>query len=140
MPNKLTKEQLEALALNLTFPFHLVKLMCDDYVISLSVQPKNKGGMSYCIAMYIDGHIKGMWYSSANEHPEQKFLNKRINPLYRKSDIAKVEKEHGKRAAKRFVDKYQKTLVFYSPFWPSGKAALNHLNRVCESIEVLESI
>lgn len=140
MPNKLTKEQLDALAQNLSFPYHFVKLMCDGYTVDLIVAPKNKTGMSFCVETYINGTFKGEWFSSKNTYPEQKFLNRRTRQLFNKAAIERYEKNLGKRYAKQFMAGHQKTIVVYSFSWPSGKAALNHLNRVCESIEIVESI
>ena len=140
MPNKLTKEQIEALAQNLSFPYHFVKLVCDGYTVDLGVSAKTKTGMSFHVVMRINGTIKGAWLGSKNTHPEQRFLNKRTRQLFNKAAIERFEKSLGKRRAKQFMIEHQETIVSYCFTWPSGKAALNHLNRVCESIEIVESI
>lgn len=47
-----------------------------------------------------------------------------------------MEKAIGKRAVAKDRD-YSKTVTSYMPDWASGKAAINHLCKVCESVELV---
>lgn len=132
---KLTKEQMTELAQKLTEPWGHVKLLCDGFKIDLQVQ-RCKGGMTYRVMTFINGQFKGLWISSTEEHPEQKFLRKSVRPLYSAAQKAKLEKIYGKRAVAK-DEHYQKKYVTYMPDFASGKAAISHLCKVCESIQVV---
>jgi len=134
---KLTKEQKTELAQKLTSPWGAVKLICDGFTIDLQVQ-RMKGGMSYRVMTYVNGQFLGLWVSSTQEHTEQKFLRKSARPLYSAAYKAKMEKIFGKRAVAK-DESYQKKHVTYMPDFASGKAAISHLCKVCESIEIVEA-
>ena len=54
---------------------------------------------------------------------------------YTPADKARMEKSLGKR----FVAKdpwFNKTFISYDMSWPSGKAAIAHLCRVCDSVQL----
>ena len=68
--------------------------------------------------------------------PEQKFLNRKETPCAKPSEKAKAEKIFGKRAVAK-DPWYSKKIVTYDISWASGKQAINHLCRVCESIEII---
>jgi len=132
---KLTKKQKTELAQKLTSPWGSVKLICDGFKIDLQVQSL-KGGLSYRVMTYVNGQFKGLWVSSTQEHPEQKFLRKSARPIYSAAEKARMEKIFGKRAVAK-DERYQKKFVTYMPDWASGKAVISHLCKVCESIQVV---
>ena len=68
--------------------------------------------------------------------PEQKFINRKEIPCAKPSEKAKAEKIFGKRAVAK-DPWYSKKIVTYDISWASGKQAINHLCRVCESIEIV---
>lgn len=136
MSMKLSKPQIEVLAASLAHPFGSgVKLLCDGYTITLRVEAAEK--MSYRVMTYVNGEFKGLWRSAKNECLESKFLRKLVKPLCSPSSKRKAEKVLGKRYVKK-NPYYSETQTSYWPDWSSGKAALNHLNRVCESISLVE--
>lgn len=132
---KLTREQKDRLAQTLTSPFGGVKLLCDGYQITLVVERFK--GMRYRVMTYVDGHFKGEWVDPDNNAPESKFLHKMVIPACSPSRKREVEKALGKRYVKN-NPYYSKTIPYYRPDWASGKAALNHLCKVCESVEIVE--
>lgn len=132
---KLTKEQMTELAQKLTSPWGEVKLLCDGFTIDLQTQ-RCKGGMTYRVMTFVNGQFKGEWVLSTEEHPEQKFLRKHVRPLYSASHKATLEKIYGKRHVAN-TERYQKKFVTYMPDFASGKAAISHLCKVCESIQVV---
>lgn len=130
---KLTKEQKETLSKSLESPWGAVSLICDGDRIDLQVQ-KGKG-LTYRVVTFVNGKWEGKWMSGTAEHPEQKYLNKKTRRLHSPSFIKQMEKIFGKRAVAKDPT-YHKTFVTYDVSWPSGKAAINHLCRVCESVEI----
>ena len=134
---KLSKEQKAELAQKLISPFGHVELLCDGYRIALQVQ-RGKG-LTYRVVTFVNGEWKGIWCSGTENYPEQKFLNKRTNLACSPSLKAKMEKILGKRAVAK--DPYcSKTFITYDISWASGKAAIAHLCRVCDSIEIAPEV
>lgn len=134
---KLSKEQIDVLAASLAHPYGSgVKLLCDGYEVALQVQ-KGKG-LKYRVMTYVNGCFRGVWCGlSKQECPEQKFMRKLVRPRCSAKQKQKMEKIMGKRHVNN--DPYYKEVqTSYWPDWPSGKAALNHLNRVCESVRLAE--
>ena len=131
---KLTKEQKEMLAETLTTPWGGVELLCDGYRIALQVQRVKE--LTYRVTTFVNGKWEGKWMSGKEAHPEQKFLNKKTHRACSPSFKAKMEKIMGKRAVAK-DPYYSKTFITYDVSWASGKAAITHLCRVCESVEIV---
>jgi hypothetical protein len=133
---KLTDEQKAACIEKLNSPWGSVKLRCDGHNVFLQVQRYK--GLTFRVMTYVDGHFLGKWISATERFPEQKFLRPEVRPVYGKSFIRDMEKILGKRHVAKNPD-YIKTVTVYMPDWASGKAAINHLCKVCESIEILQN-
>lgn len=131
---KLTKEQKQELIDKLASPWGRVNLLCDGYRITLAVQQVSP--LKYRVVTYINGVWEGKWVDGSRSFPEQKFINRKEVSLVTPSEKAKAEKIFGKRAVAK-DPWYTNKLVTYDISWASGKQAINHLCRVCESIEVL---
>lgn len=130
---KLTKEQKDELAQKLNSPWGSVKLLCDGYTITLNVERVK--ALSYRVVTYVNGEWRGEWFSAKQEFPEQKFLHKKVVPNCKPAERKKIEKALGKR----YVSKdpfWSGSFTMFAPDWPSGKAAINHLCKVCESVQV----
>lgn len=130
---KLTKEQKDRLIEDLDHPWGNAELICDGYRITLQVERIKP--LVFRVVTYINGQWRGEWSLGNKEIPEQKFLNKKTHRACTPSFKAKMEKIFGKRAVAK-DPYYNKTFVTYDISWPSGKAAINHLCRVCESVEI----
>lgn len=133
---KLTKEQKAKLSAALSHPWGTVALICDGYRVDLQVQRAK--AMTYRVMTYVNGQFLGKWVSDKEVFPEQKFLRKSIRPLASPAQKAKAEKILGKRVVAK-DPWYNKTLTSYMPDWASGKAAISHLCKVCDSVEVAQS-
>lgn len=134
---KLTKEQRDDLVAQLGHPWGDVRLICDGHVVALQVEREGGNAIRYRVMTYVDGHFKGVWISSNTAAPEQKFLRKVVRPLYSSPRRKAIEKTVGKRRfASREYDGFRATITQYMPDWASGKAAIDHLCKVCESVEV----
>ncbi len=132
---KPTKEQLTQLALQLGFPYGRVTLMCDGYRIVLEVRLWKP--MHYRVLTFVNGEFKGAWTNAEKVVPEQKFLRKQVTTLFKPADKKKAEKALGKRYVQQ-SKLYSGTFTQYCLDWASGRAALSHLCKVCESVEVVE--
>lgn len=130
---KLSKEQKEKLAETLSMPWGTASLICDGYRITLQV--RRAKGMTYRVVTFVNGEWQGAWCSGEAEYPEQKFLNKKTHLAVTPAFKTKMEKILGKRAVAK-DPYYSKTFITYNVSWASGKAAIAHLCRVCESVEI----
>jgi len=131
----LTKDQIAEAIETLSYPWGFVKLICDGYRVTLSVERAK--GMTYRVMTYVNGCFKGVWMqpSAGTDIPEQKFLRRSERAACSKTYKAEMEKRFGKRHIQEDPF-YSRTIVMYSPDWASGKAALSHLCKVCASIEI----
>lgn len=131
----LTKEQRAHLAKELDSPWGNVVLLCDGRRISLQVQRCSGPSIKYRVMTYVDGRFWGAWCKG--DTPEAKFLRKTERPLTSPARRKLAEKRLGKRwvAAQPI---YTAVHTFWHPDWPSGKAAINHLCKVCESVEITQ--
>lgn len=134
---KLSKEQIASLAGKLNRPLGSVVLICDGYTITLAVERVSAKSLSYRVMTYVNGFFKGAWIMDDKPCPEQKFLRKAVRPVCSLARKRELEKALGKRHVKN-DPYYSKTFTTYLPDWASGKAALNHLNKVCESVQIAE--
>ncbi|MDO8932967.1 MAG: hypothetical protein Q7U97_11275 [Rhodocyclaceae bacterium] len=132
---KLTKDQRAQLVGELSTPWGSAHLICDGHRVTLQVQREGGNAIKFRVMTYVDGHFKGEWIKG--EVPEAKFLRKQVRRLYSTARCKKIEKIVGKRRfATAEYDGYRKTLTHYLPDWASGKAAIAHLCKVCESVEL----
>ncbi|MCP1290715.1 hypothetical protein NK214_10995 [Chromobacterium sp. S0633] len=135
---KLSKEQKQELIDTLSQPWGRVSLQCDGYQISLVV--RRSKGMTYRVVTYVNGSWDGKWMSGREEHPEQKFLRKSVTSAASKKFRDDMEKAVGKRHFKKMcaADPYwTAAITVYDVSWASGKAVINHLCKVCDSIEIV---
>ena len=131
---KLTKEQKQSLIDALAMPWGRVNLLCDGYRVTLCVQQVST--LKFRVVTYVNGVWEGKWMAGKETFPEQKFINRKEIPCAKPSEKAKAEKIFGKRAVAK-DPWYSKKIVTYDISWASGKQAINHLCRVCESIEIV---
>lgn len=136
---KLTKEQKQELIDKLNYPWGHVQLLCDGYQIDLKVERSK--GMKYRVVTYVNGCWEGKWIMAEEEYPEQKFLNKQVRPAASKKSKADMEKAVGKRNFKKVCAEnpyWTKTITLYNISWASGRTAINHLCKVCDSIQLAQ--
>ncbi|SDI52591.1 hypothetical protein [Propionivibrio dicarboxylicus] len=134
---KLTKEQKAELEDKLTYLGGTVELLCDGYRVALQVQRWK--GLSMRVMTFVDGTFKGVWFRADKPCPEQKFLRKSEKNFWSPSEKARAEKIFGKRAVAK-DPLYSLKVTMFHPDWASGKAAISHLVRVCESVEIAPEV
>jgi hypothetical protein len=138
MPVKLPKETKEKIVQALSYARGSVELQCDGYKIDLQVEKKTKG-LSYHIAIYINGLMKSDWVLKDEDFPERKFLSVKVQHHFSPAKKKKLIKEFGVRRAKEYFDLDGK-IEYVLPWFASGTAAINHLCRVCDSVVYVEKI
>ncbi len=133
---KLNAEQKEKLITELSLPWGRAQLLCDGRRITLEVRRVSKG-ISYRVCTFVDDVFEYKWAQGATEYPEQKFLRKSVRPNVSPAKRKALEKQFGKRWVQKdpFVNG---SVTLYLPDWSSGKAAINHLCKVCDSVELAE--
>ena len=130
----LTKHNMGEYADKLTSIFGRVKLLCDGYEVTLAIEQSK---MKLSVNTYVNGYIKGAWFlpKEGDDYPERKFLCPKTLRLYSPQKKARLIKQFGKKRANEYF-KLDSSSIMYSAVWPSGKAALSHLIKVCDSVEV----
>lgn len=132
---KLSKEQRDKVIVELSQPWGSADLICDGFRIALRVECFK--GMTYRVMTYVNGYYKGAWVFPKNECPESRFLRKAEHLACPAKNRLEMEKILGKRSVAK-DPYYSKKITFYWPDWSSGKAALSHLCKVCESVQVAD--
>lgn len=128
---KLTKEQKAELQQKLSYPWGRVNLLCDGDRITLAVVQGK--ALKFFVVTYINGWFRGEWMLADKPAREQRYLRKVVRPFWSAAKRAQLEKELGKRWVKKHCSK---TYTYFDAKWSSGKAAIAHLSKVCESVEI----
>ncbi|PAT63102.1 hypothetical protein [Psychrobacter sp. JB193] len=116
---KLNKEQIKTLS-DKKFVLGCLKLKCDGYIITLRdgiYKRKIRTELS------VNGWLKGEWLIEPDSHPESKFYMPFVRYIKKSPRSKKKEK----------VD-----LGMRRPDFASIGQALRYLNKVCDSVEVIE--
>ena len=116
--SKLSKEQIKRIA-DTASMFSSTRLMCDGYKISLQEQLVKR---QLRVGLYVNGSIKGKWFAHPEDHAEIKFYRQRFmcikkSPRSKKKEAIEVMRSHD---------------------FASIGQALRHLNKVCDSVELIE--
>lgn len=137
--SQLTKAQRDELVAKMDTPYCSIRLRCDGYEIGVQVCRIGKVGMRYGLAVYVDGWFKGPWSDPKQSFPEQKFLKRCEKSLFspkEKAFMVKSSKALGMSRAAATA-KANTTYAYFTNIFPSAKAVVAHLHKVCESIEEL---
>lgn len=134
MTVKLDKAIKDKLIEELSHPYGRVSLMCDGRKITLDVGQYKP--LKYHIAVYVDGIFMGKWLFKGANHPESKYLYVVKKPVFSPTRKSAIIKAFGIRAAKKQFNLDEK-IEGLMPCFPNGRMAINHLCKVCDSIEVI---
>jgi hypothetical protein len=133
---KLSKEQKTFILEQLNSQFKSVQLLCDGYEITLRME---RYKMKLVIGIYVNGSVKGVWVTKPEEHQESKFLASHQKSYYSAKEKAERIKVFGKREANKRYD-LDKKLEYKLPYFSTAQAALTHLIKVSDSIELIGEI
>lgn len=131
----LTKAQKDFAIDRLKSQWQPVKLKCDGYTVDLQlVQVKNT---KLAISIYVNSYFRGVWFTSPDEHVESKFYPILTKAFYSSVAKKKIIKEFGKRNAYKYFPNLDEKYVGKGSYFSTGRAAINHLVKVCDSIELV---
>jgi hypothetical protein len=128
---KLSKADVTKIVEQLSMPWGAVMLDCDGYDVRLWVA--EVGALKFEVATYVNGCFKADWLQADCEE-RRRFMR----PLKRYVYTAKDRKNRRLRAALKPLD-IDRKIVFFTPFWPTAKAALNHIQRNNTDIKLLDA-
>lgn len=131
----LTKAQKDFAIERLKSQWQQVKLKCDGYTVDLQlVQVKNT---KLAISVYVNSYFKGVWFTKPDEHVESKFLPIITKAFYSSVEKKKIIKAFGKKRAYENFPSLDEKIHYKGTHFSTGRAAINHLVKVCDSIELV---
>lgn len=132
----LSKEQKAYAIKQLNGIFNTVRLICDGYEITLKIE---RYKMRLIVALYVKNKVMGAWITKPEEHPESKFLATRYKSYFSAKEKAKIIKVWGKREANKRYE-LDKKIEYKLPYFNTAQAAINHLIKVSDSIELISEM
>ncbi|MBK0062405.1 MULTISPECIES: hypothetical protein [unclassified Acinetobacter] len=134
----LTKAQKDFVVNRLKSQWRQVKLKCDGFEVTLGLIQVTDTKLA--VEIYINNFFKGTWVLNPEKHIESKFLPIRYLWLWSPKEKKEILKKFGKRAAYKNFPDLDKRLEHKTTHFTSGRAAINHLIKVCDSIELITEI
>ncbi|WP_176317195.1 hypothetical protein [Burkholderia vietnamiensis] len=131
--SKLSKEDIQRIDTELSFPFGCVVLRCDGNTITIQVQRTKP--RRYDLMVYVDGWFKGEYLKEAA--PEHRFYRPVKISAYKPSERAHIEKQFGKRKARKYFPNLDTTSTYYMPSWNTPSTMLRHFARMCQSVTLI---
>ncbi|WP_208457713.1 hypothetical protein [Burkholderia pyrrocinia] len=133
--SKLSKEDVQRIDTELSYPYGCVVLRCDDNTVTVQVQRSKP--RRYDLMVYVNGWFRGSYLKA--DAPEHRFYRPVKISAYKPSERAHVEKQFGKRNARKYFPNLDKTFTIFAMTWNSPGTMIRHFTRVCESV-VLVSV
>jgi len=131
--SKLSKEDIQRIDTELSFPFGCVVLRGDGNTVTIQVQRTKP--RRYDLVIFVNGWFKGEYLKETS--PEHRFYRPVKISSYKPSQRAQIEKEFGKRKARKYFPNLDKTSTYYMPSWNTPSTMLRHFARVCQSVTVV---
>ncbi|AZN69288.1 hypothetical protein DX910_14540 [Acinetobacter haemolyticus] len=131
----LTKVQKDFVIGRLKNQWQQVRLKCDGFEVALGLVQVTDSKLA--VSIYIDDYFKGAWIIKPNDHVESKFLPIRTKSVYSPARKKQILKEFGKRNSYKYFPDLDKKIESKGTHFSSGHAALNHLVKVSDSIELI---
>lgn len=107
-------------------------LAADGHSLKLEVQRLK--GLRFCIAVFVDGWIRGE-HSKRESEIGAKFYRRVEIRAFKRAEVTRMEQQHGKRFATSMLKKYPGTFYFV-PYWPSASALRRHLTKTCKDLKL----
>ena len=127
----MTPEEWKYVEDRLVPPFGEIKLLCDDYEVTLQVQRIEK--MKYGIIVYINGKLNWGWLREDCEE-RRRFMRPISRPLFTPSQ-QKAEKQLAKLLKR--PSRHDVKHVYWVPDWSSVTAMRRHF---CRNNQVIELV
>ncbi len=134
----ITKARWQEIDRTLRHPFGMVKLKCDGYEITAAVETCK---MKLHVMIYIDGRFEGKWLDGKDERCIKFYQCKKIFVLRGEARKNALEVSTDKRLGKEFMAMLKRHLEdhieSWLPYWSSPKAFCRHIQKTCQSIELI---
>lgn len=143
---RIPKDAKDALIDRLDRAFGRAELMCDGHRINLEVRRASAKSLRYVVCVFVDGRWMSKWCLDDYQGPEQKFGRRTEKSLYsekQRKELLKAGPLYGRKGSaerKKYEERINKKWVYFMPDFPNGRAAINHMLRVSESVAVPEEM
>ncbi len=140
------KDVKDALIARLNGAYGSAELMCDGHRINFEVRRASAKSLRYVLCVFVDGYWKSKWSLADYQGPEQKFARRTEKNLYSEKDrkqMLKAAPLYGRKGSaerKAYEERINTKWVYFDPSFSNGRAAINHLLRVSESVAVPEEM
>lgn len=118
-------------------PYGILRLKIDGY--NITVIMAHEKGLKYCLAVYVNGKIKGEWIVNDCEERRRFYHQVTKNTLTAKKK-AEMIKTVGKRRFEKWVKENPElySYKYYEPYFGSFRMLKSHFVKNNESIEMVE--
>ncbi len=132
----MTKEEWLEAENKMSGPHGMVDMRIDGYDVSLRVAKSGK--LKYCIAVYVNGYIKGEWLVKDCEI-RRKFFRCGVKSAFSKKEKDKIFKGMSKKQREKFeAENYDRLhYKYYEPYFSSFKTLKSHFIKNNTSIEMV---
>ncbi|WP_155705943.1 hypothetical protein [Burkholderia cepacia] len=130
---KLSQEDIQKIDTELSFPFGRIELRCDGDTVTIAVQQTKP--RRFDLMVYVNGWFRGEYLRDSA--PEHRFYRPTKISAYTPSQRTKIEKQFGKRNARKYFPNLDKATTVLMPTWRTPRTMLRHFARVSQSIEVV---
>lgn len=131
--SKLSKDEVQQIDTELSFPYGCVVLRCDGDTVTVQVQRTKP--RRYDLMVYVNGWFRAGYLKEAA--PEHRFYRPMKIGAYKPSQRAGIEKQFGKRNARKYFPDLDRTRTTFVPSWNTPMSMLRHFARVCESVTLV---
>lgn len=133
--NQMTKEEWAEAESRMSTPLGSVDMKIDGYDVSLRVV--RAGNLKYCIAVYVNGYIKGEWVTKDCDI-RRRFFCKHTKSLLSAKEKKQLARER-KAVREEVLRLYNGRLEYYwyEPYFSSFKTLKSHFTKNNTSIEII---
>lgn len=108
---------------------------------TVTVERVRKSENQTCLAVYIIGTIKGEWFTEKGKNYAPQILEKvyfeKKFSLYTAATIKKIEKQLGKRKAKKYYPELHDKRTSFVPYFLASKTLVNQFKKI-EKLELIQ--
>ncbi|ENX20170.1 hypothetical protein F892_03093 [Acinetobacter vivianii] len=131
----LSKEDKAFVLEQLNSQLKTVNLKCDEFKISLALE---RFELKLIVGIYVNDKLEGKWFTKPEDYPFTKYLPVKRKNRYSPLKKQKIIKLYGKRRAYKEFPDLDEVIERPWPFFNTSRAALNHLLKVSDSIELIK--
>ncbi|MEJ6520618.1 hypothetical protein PQI64_12745 [Shewanella bicestrii] len=126
----ITKEQWQQIEDELSGSFISVKFNYKGHEIGVTRERKNES--TTLLVVYIDGEIKGKWFTRPEDSPKvlPEVWCKRSSARYQPKFIADIEKIYGKRRAKKEYPDLHSRREWFEPFFSKSSVLCRQFKKL----------